>query len=46
VYRPVLIEGLIDGWPARSKWEKSEFLRRYGDVELAVASVPSVAKMI
>jgi hypothetical protein len=36
--RPVLVRGLIDGWPALGKWSPSYFAQRYGDVQVEITS--------
>jgi hypothetical protein len=35
--KPVILTGLIDGWPARSLWSASHFGEAYGDVVVSVA---------
>eukprot|EP00039_Didymoeca_costata_P004882 m.76810 g.76810 ORF g.76810 m.76810 type:complete len:699 (-) comp12582_c0_seq3:68-2164(-) len=40
LFRPVIITGLLDDWPARQSWTKSEFIKRYGNVRMSVSSIP------
>jgi histone arginine demethylase JMJD6 len=36
--RPVIVEGLLDEWPARTAWQPGELLRRFADVRFKVGS--------
>ena len=38
--RPLILTGLLDGWPALRAWELDEFSRRLGDRPLAVRVEP------
>jgi histone arginine demethylase JMJD6 len=36
--RPVIIEGLLDDWPAQSQWTPKQLLKRFADVKFKVGS--------
>lgn len=42
--RPVLIRGLIDAWPAVDEFKRETLLRKHGDLEVLVSSIPYATK--
>lgn len=35
-HRPVVLQGLTDGWPARERWRPERLAERFGDVKIEV----------
>ena len=36
--RPVILKGLLDGWPARERWRRREFVDLYGAAPVRVGT--------
>ena len=36
--RPVILKGLLDGWPARERWRRREFVDLYGAASVRVGT--------